>query len=359
VGYIYAGENPIARHTPSGTQYYLEDATDSVRALTNGTGAVSESYDYDGFGNVRSVDQPELGYHAAWHDPTSGLIDMRLREYDPQTGRFTSPDPIDPDPTIYESFNPYAFANQNPIVFSDPTGGFTMIEMNVSNLVQGTLKALKQAGIQKAKSEVFERINEAVFNIVLQTLSGLLPIDPALLSSGASKVAEINQGNNFEDIMQVAVCSALQRAGYPKWLYLFPGVDGVNNPARNQIAGAAYDDGIGCGGEGEVRSGFGGNRPRPDFILSPVLPTQAENFGDAYLIGDIKRSTRTIYDAYVNPGKQINQFRGITKFSLKRAYRVSAFFTLLSTKKTENALEQLAIREGVSNGLIVLIVTVK
>ncbi len=358
--WVYAGENPIARLNPDGTMsYYLEDAMDSVIGLTDASGATTESYSYDAFGNLLSGSAtPDVGYHGAWHDAT-GLIDMRARAYDPVTGRFTSVDPVEPTPEAYETFHPYAFANQNPLVYSDPTGGFSLIELNVSSLIKGGVRVLQQAGIQHARSEAFDLINKRVFDLVIGHLSALLPMNPAGFNGGPSSIDVINQGLNFESLMQVVVCSALREAGFPEWLYLFPGVNGVANPATGERAGQPYDDGVGCGGDGEVVPGLGGNRPRPDFIFSPMAPMQTENPGDAYLIGDVKRSTQTIYSSYVSPGRQINQFRAITRFSRARAYRVAAFFTMLSTRQTEAALEQLAIREGVANGLIVMIITAR
>ena len=50
-------------------------------------------------------------------DAETGLMHMGAREYDPETGRFLQEDPI---PTI----NQYAYARDNPILFSDPTGAY-------------------------------------------------------------------------------------------------------------------------------------------------------------------------------------------------------------------------------------------
>ncbi|MFI5493609.1 RHS repeat-associated core domain-containing protein [Actinoplanes sp. NPDC051859] len=53
-------------------------------------------------------------------DPT-GLIHLGAREYDPTTGRFTSVDPLT-NPDDPQTLHAYAYANNNPISFSDPTG---------------------------------------------------------------------------------------------------------------------------------------------------------------------------------------------------------------------------------------------
>ncbi|MEM9752936.1 MAG: putative Ig domain-containing protein, partial [Planctomycetota bacterium] len=74
--YVYAGENPIGRYVDDGSgtptiAYYLEDATDSVRALSDDTGnvAAGDRFDFDAFGNelTNNLSAGDLGYHGAWH----------------------------------------------------------------------------------------------------------------------------------------------------------------------------------------------------------------------------------------------------------------------------------------------------
>ncbi|RLP94032.1 hypothetical protein EAD98_17810 [Micromonospora sp. CV4] len=52
---------------------------------------------------------------------TTGLTHIGAREYDPQLGRFISVDPVQ-DITDPQQWNAYAYGNNSPITFSDPTG---------------------------------------------------------------------------------------------------------------------------------------------------------------------------------------------------------------------------------------------
>jgi RHS repeat-associated protein len=68
-------------------------------------------------------DQPELPYEwfgslISEHTDASGLLYRRNRYYDPQTGRFTQPDPIG----LAGGLNLYGFAHGDPVNFSDPFG---------------------------------------------------------------------------------------------------------------------------------------------------------------------------------------------------------------------------------------------
>ncbi|UUU37016.1 RHS repeat-associated core domain-containing protein [Streptomyces sp. CA-210063] len=56
-------------------------------------------------------------------DTSTGLTHVGAREYDPSIGRFISVDPV-LALDQHQSLNGYAYANQNPVTFSDPTGLF-------------------------------------------------------------------------------------------------------------------------------------------------------------------------------------------------------------------------------------------
>ncbi|MER7668140.1 DddA-like double-stranded DNA deaminase toxin [Kitasatospora sp. NPDC096128] len=81
----------------------------------------------DPFGNPRGT-QPAAGQWAGTKgfvggskDDTTSLTNLGARQYDTAAGRFISPDPIliPGDP---QQWNGYAYSNNNPVNFSDPTG---------------------------------------------------------------------------------------------------------------------------------------------------------------------------------------------------------------------------------------------
>jgi RHS repeat-associated protein len=51
-----------------------------------------------------------------------GLMDMEGRIYDPEVGRFLSPDPNVQFPDSSQGYNRYTYCNNNPLSLSDPTG---------------------------------------------------------------------------------------------------------------------------------------------------------------------------------------------------------------------------------------------
>lgn len=77
-------------------------------------------------GAVPGMWPSEKGFVGGTQDP-SGLVHLGAREYDPQTGRFLSDDPIAEltDPLQLQG---YAYANSNPVTLSDPTGDMIPLE---------------------------------------------------------------------------------------------------------------------------------------------------------------------------------------------------------------------------------------
>ena len=55
-------------------------------------------------------------------DPESGLYYYGGRYYDPELGRFISPDPFVPGPGEPQSFNRYSYVGNNPVNYIDPSG---------------------------------------------------------------------------------------------------------------------------------------------------------------------------------------------------------------------------------------------
>jgi len=75
---------------------------------------------YKGFGSVASeigVNPTQSGFSGARIEGPTGLLRMGARHYDPTTGRFLQSDPLG-----VRADQPYAYAANNPYVFSDPSG---------------------------------------------------------------------------------------------------------------------------------------------------------------------------------------------------------------------------------------------
>ncbi|MEI7029911.1 RHS repeat-associated core domain-containing protein, partial [Streptomyces pratensis] len=109
--------------------YYLTDALGSVVALTDETGTKVNTYGYSPRGVERpttteTVPQP-YRFAGGYQDPT-GLYHYAARYYDPNIGRFTTPDPSG------QEQNPYLYAEGDPVNRIDPTGLLFGIDLDIN-----------------------------------------------------------------------------------------------------------------------------------------------------------------------------------------------------------------------------------
>lgn len=93
------------------------------RTLNNGTGAISTNRYRMPFGATRGpvLAWPDSRGYVGGVDDPSTLTHLGAREYDPTTGTFISADPL-LDISDPIQMNAYAYANNNPITMSDPSG---------------------------------------------------------------------------------------------------------------------------------------------------------------------------------------------------------------------------------------------
>ena len=108
--------------TPS---FYSYDGGGNVRNLTNAGGTITDSYEYDAFGNVFTVSGTTPNnylYRGEQYDQDLSLYYLRARYYNRATGRFMSRDPEDGKPIDPQSLHKYLYAGGDPVNLIDPTG---------------------------------------------------------------------------------------------------------------------------------------------------------------------------------------------------------------------------------------------
>lgn len=114
----------------AGTYFTLADHLGSLEVLTDGQGLAVQRLTYLPYGetlsNTGTADFDQHRYTGQELDPETGLYYYGARYYDPELGRFLSADSIVPGPGNPQNLNRYSYANNNPIIFSDPTGHFSL-----------------------------------------------------------------------------------------------------------------------------------------------------------------------------------------------------------------------------------------
>jgi RHS repeat-associated protein len=107
------------------TSYYVFDGHGSVRGLASSTGALTDTYDYDAFGNLLhstgSTPNNYL-YSGEQFDPDLGFYYNRARYLITTTGRFWSMDGFEGSPGFPRSLHKYLYSSGDPVNRVDPSG---------------------------------------------------------------------------------------------------------------------------------------------------------------------------------------------------------------------------------------------
>jgi RHS repeat-associated protein len=135
--FIYGpGGLPLELIAPKTVFFYHHDQLGSTSMLTSLVGTKVATYTYTPYGalisKTGSAANPLL-YGGQYRDPESGLYYLQARFYDPATAQFISADPL---ATLTNT--PYAYANDDPINFTDPTGEIFGLD-NVGTAILGGL----------------------------------------------------------------------------------------------------------------------------------------------------------------------------------------------------------------------------
>jgi len=107
-------------------KYLLADHLGSTTLSTDANGTVQAAAMYKAFGELRSTPSSlgtDYKFTGQREEASLGLYFFVSRWFDPSLGRFTSPDSIVPTSTQgTQAWDRYAFVNNNPVRYRDPTG---------------------------------------------------------------------------------------------------------------------------------------------------------------------------------------------------------------------------------------------
>ena len=136
------------------SSFYGYDGHNNIRYLTDVSGNVTDTYDYDAFGNLTartSIGTPTPNsylFTGEQYDADLGLYYLRARYQNTDTGRFWTQDSFEgfsSDPT---SLHKYTYCGNNPINAFDPSGNVEATvagesaEMSIGSIVQATVSQI-------------------------------------------------------------------------------------------------------------------------------------------------------------------------------------------------------------------------
>ncbi|WP_327349859.1 polymorphic toxin-type HINT domain-containing protein [Streptomyces sp. NBC_01321] len=142
----------------------------------------------DPFGNQRGNGtvgvklQTHTGFLGATRDDASGYQPLGARLYDPVVGRFLSVDPVLDLNDVLQS-NGYAYAHNNPVTMSDPTG--LAISLSASERAAALAGAgLSAAQVAQAQAMQGKSLSSVILAVAWETLKDFVGINDALSCFG-------------------------------------------------------------------------------------------------------------------------------------------------------------------------------
>ena len=153
--YVFLGDRRITTKKSNGDIFFTHtDHINSSNVVTDATGNQSALYEYTPYGTTAT----ETGNADLRHkftgqeeDTSTRLYNYNARMYDPQLGRFITPDWHIPNSLNPQDFNRYSYARNNPIKYEDPTGNFPFLgALIIGAIIGGIANAI--ANKDSAKS---------------------------------------------------------------------------------------------------------------------------------------------------------------------------------------------------------------
>jgi RHS repeat-associated protein len=188
--YIYGPGAEIVEQIDNSNNayYYHADQLGSIRAVTNSSGTVADSYSYDAYGNTTASSGTVLNqfkYAGEYQDAESNLYYLRARYYDPATQQFLTIDPL-----VSGTEQPYGYVGGSPTNLRDPSGmgpcdgPFEEVCQQAAEAAEFAAEAVQQAaeveleaaieGTQQVAETLAEKNAAAIQNIEEGDLVGLL-----------------------------------------------------------------------------------------------------------------------------------------------------------------------------------------
>jgi RHS repeat-associated protein len=153
--YYFAGTTRLAVRTDGTLSYLLSDHLGSSSVTTDANGAKTASALYKAFGETRytlGTLGTDYKFTGQREEASLGIYFFVARWFDHSLGRFLSPDTIVPTSTQgTQAWDRYAFVNNNPVRYNDPTGHFAfLLPMLVGGIVGGAISVVTTYATAKA-----------------------------------------------------------------------------------------------------------------------------------------------------------------------------------------------------------------
>ena len=143
------------------TFYFDRNIKGDVIGIYNASGTKIANYSYDSWGNQKVTTYSSnnfsgynpIRYRGYYFDAESGFYFLNARYYNPAWRRFISPDDTSYlDPETPNGLNLYAYCNNDPVNYSDPSGHFALTTFGIWAIVGIVSAAVLFGGVVQLAS---------------------------------------------------------------------------------------------------------------------------------------------------------------------------------------------------------------
>ncbi len=207
--YYFAGGIRVAKRDVNGTAFLHTDHLGSLKLITDGGGNQVMTYEHTPYGTLLSAvgarpDPHRFTGHNT--DDETGLIFFNARYYDPVLGRFISPDQFVAEKDNPQGLDLYAYANNSPINYVDPTGHAPLAILIVIAAAEAGAIGTTTAIVSIALITVGTALEMLTNNPILQTIGMVMAgIGGAL---GAGPLAGLNMAETCVVAATVALAES-------------------------------------------------------------------------------------------------------------------------------------------------------
>jgi RHS repeat-associated protein len=180
IKYLRIGIENIASKKSTGEKlFYHNDHLGGVNVVTNASGTLPQVIEYDPWGKIsrsEGAGDSVRRFTGQILDAESGLYYYGGRYYDPELGRFVSPDPFIGQPGDPQNHNRYSYVVNNPVNGIDPDGHFHRV---------------------KKKGGFFRRFFGSIIGTIVGAIVGILTGNPMVgLAAGMFTGGTVHGGIN-------------------------------------------------------------------------------------------------------------------------------------------------------------------
>lgn len=164
IGFIYSGNK----------YFYVKNGQKDIIGIIDEDGNDLVHYSYDSLGKIISIEDANgndlsnnsnsianinpFRYRSYYYDRESGLYYLKTRYYNPDIGRFISPDCYISTGQGMLGYNMYVYCNNNPINYIDVSG--TMLGLNMLSGITNTLAKTIAKKIVSATPKAYKKVKE-------------------------------------------------------------------------------------------------------------------------------------------------------------------------------------------------------